>query len=219
MAVVSTSTHCPLCPDGEPAWFAEVRNHPYYQCDTCRLIFMEPAYRPSPDDEIAQYETHDNDPADQRYRRFLDRLAQPLVERLPATATGLDYGAGPGPTLSIMLAERGYDMTIYDPFYADHPEVLEHHYDFITCTETAEHFFRPGEEFKRLDRLLRPGGWLGLMTLRRDPAKPFAEWHYLRDPTHVCFYDDATLHWIAEHFGWQLEIISQSVALFGKPEH
>jgi 2-polyprenyl-3-methyl-5-hydroxy-6-metoxy-1,4-benzoquinol methylase len=118
---------------------------------------MEPAYRPSPDDEIAQYETQDNDPADQRYRRFLDRLAQPLVARLPATATGLDYGAGPGPTLSIMLAEQGYNMTIYDPFYADHPEVLEHRYDFITCTETAEHFFRPGEEFKRLDKLSARG--------------------------------------------------------------
>jgi SAM-dependent methyltransferase len=133
------------------------------------------------------------------------------------TAEGLDYGAGPGPTLSVMLEEQGFPMTIHDPYFAPHREALDRTYDFITCTETAEHFFDPGREFDRLDRLLRPAGWLGLMTLRPDPDTNLADWHYLRDPTHVCFYEDAALAWIAGHFGWQLEIISNSVALFQKP--
>ncbi|MDZ7737342.1 MAG: class I SAM-dependent methyltransferase [Gammaproteobacteria bacterium] len=205
---------CPLCHGGTPSLFAEVRGSPYYQCNTCHLIFLDPQLRPDPDAEKAHYDTHDNDPADPGYRNFLWRLAEPLLAKLEPGAEGLDYGAGPGPTLSIMLEERGFPMTIHDPFYDHNPAALERRYDFITCTETAEHFFNPGEEFQRLDRLLKPNGWLGLMTLRRDPDKDFASWHYLRDPTHVCFYDDETLEWIADHFGWQLEIISNSVALF-----
>lgn len=214
---MTAPANCPLCLTNTPQLFAEVRGCPYFQCDHCRLILLDPQLRPAPEAEQARYDTHDNDPADDRYRAFLDRVATPLAARLEPAAEGLDYGAGPGPTLSIMLEERGFIMTDYDPYYAPQAAALERHYDFITCTETAEHFFNPGKEFHRLDRLLKPGGWLGLMTLRRDPAKEFASWHYLRDPTHVCFYDDETLEWIADHFGWQLEIISISVALFNKP--
>lgn len=217
MTKTASPQTCPLCRTDEPPLFAEVRGRPYYQCGCCRLIFLHPRLQPTPDIEKAQYATHENDPADPRYRNFLSRLAEPLLAKLPPAAEGLDYGAGPGPTLSVMLEERGFPMRIHDPFFAPHREVLDRTYDFITCTETAEHFFEPGREFDRFNRLLRPAGWLGLMTLRPDPDTNFADWHYPRDPTHVCFYGDATLAWIAGHFGWKLEIISNSVALFHKP--
>jgi len=208
---------CPLCRTGELPPFADVRGRPFYQCGTCRLIFLHPRLRPTPAAERAQYETHENNPADSRYRQFLDRLAEPLLARLPPAAEGLDYGAGPGPTLSIMLEERGHPMTDYDPHFMPNDTALERTWDFITCSETAEHFFDPGREFARLDRLLRPAGWLGLMTLRPGPDTNLGDWHYLRDPTHVCFYQDPTLDWMAGHFGWRLETVSNSVALFQKP--
>lgn len=219
MSVESSSqpSDCPLCRASRPPLFAQVRARAYFRCTDCGLIFLEPQSRPDPATEQAQYDTHDNDPADRRYRDFLDRLATPLQQRLKPGMRGLDYGAGPGPTLSVMLEERGFPMTLYDPYYAPQSRVLDDEYDFVTCTETAEHFFQPAREFDRLATLLKPGGWLGLMTMRRNPALPFADWHYIRDPTHVCFYDDVTLHWIADHYHWQLEIISKSVALFYKP--
>jgi len=46
--------------------------------------------------------------ADPRYRRFLARLAEPLIAHLPKGARGLDFGCGPGPTLSLMLREAGF---------------------------------------------------------------------------------------------------------------
>ena len=54
-----------------------------------------------------------------RYREFLSRLEHPPnVPKLPAAAEGLDFGSGPGPTLSVMLEEQGYRMSLYDPFFA-----------------------------------------------------------------------------------------------------
>ncbi len=129
---------------------------------------MDPSDRLDAAAERARYETHENDPEDAGYRGFLDRLAAPLMERvvaeIPSGAEGLDFGSGPGPTLSIMLEERGMRMSLYDPFFAPDRSVLERTYDFVTCTETVEHLFEPRREFERFDRLVRPGGWLAIMT-------------------------------------------------------
>ncbi|MFW6059270.1 MAG: class I SAM-dependent methyltransferase [Phycisphaeraceae bacterium] len=212
----SSSEHLPPCPLCEAGACAPL--HPGYAlCATCGLAFLLPGHHLSAAAEIAHYRTHENDPADPRYRRFLDQLAQPMMRRIPPPAHGLDYGSGPGPTLSVMLEERGYTMRIYDPFFTPDPASLARRYDFITCSETAEHFHHPGREFARLDQLIADGGWLGVMTQMFDAADEdfrFADWWYRRDPTHVCFYQPRTMRWIARLFGWTVEFEGTSVALF-----
>jgi SAM-dependent methyltransferase len=204
---------CPLC-GGAALPFACVHSRDYFSCDGCGLAFVAPWQRPEPAAERARYDTHRNDPADPGYRAFLGRLAEPLAARLPPGATGLDYGSGPGPALSLMLEERGFRMRIFDPFYAPDPAPLLRTYDFITCTEVAEHFFDPATEFARLHDLLRPGGWLGVMTLLLDGDIDFAAWWYVRDPTHVCFYRPRTMQWLADRHGWSYEPLPQGVSLF-----
>jgi hypothetical protein len=204
---------CVLCGGVATPW-AEVGGAEYFGCGECGLVFLSPARRPDAGAERARYDTHRNDPSDAGYRAFLERLAGPLSARVPAGAAGLDYGSGPGPTLSVMLGERGYDVALYDPFYAADASVLRRRYDFITCSEVVEHFFDPAAEFARLAGLLRPGGWLGVMTELLDDDIDFATWWYLRDPTHVCFYRAATMRWIAARHGWRLERPSRTVVLF-----
>jgi hypothetical protein len=208
---------CPLCASDRTRPFAEAHGRRYFDCGVCRLVHLAPADRPDAAAELAHYGTHRNDPADPGYRAFLDRLATPLAERLAPGAAGLDFGSGPGPALAIMLRERGFRVDTYDPFFAPDPEPLGRTYDFVTCTETAEHFFCPGDEFRRLAGLLRPGGWLGVMTEWVPEDRPFGEWRYARDPTHACFYRPATLIWIAARHGWRLEIPRRGVALFARP--
>lgn len=185
-------------------------------CGDCGLVFVSPEQRPSAEAERAHYATHRNDPLDPGYRAFLDRLALPLLERLPPGAEGLDYGSGPGPTLSVMLRERGFPMEIYDPVFAPDPGPLQRRYDFITCSETAEHFHHPAAEFARLDRLLRRGGWLAVMTEAPPEDRPLDQWRYARDPTHVCFYRPATMRWIARRHGWAAVFPRPHVVLFHK---
>src|SRR5690606_29278515 len=112
--------------------------------------------------------------------------------------------------------EAGRPTSNYDPFFAPDDALLARTWDFVTCTETTEHFFEPAREFERLDALVRPGGWLGVMTTVRDNAHDFAQWWYVRDPTHVCFYSARTFEWIAGRFGWTLERPHPNVALFRK---
>ncbi len=126
---------------------------------------------------------------------------------------GLDYGCGPGPALARILEEAGHRVCLYDPFFYPDRSVLDRTYDFVTCTETAEHFHDPAGEFARLDRLLKTGGGLGVMTCFRQPGRDFASWHYRRDPTHVVFYREATFRRLAERFGWQCEFPSRDVFL------
>ncbi len=89
-------------------------------------------------------------------------------------------------------------------------------YDFITCSEAAEHFHRPAEEFERLDRMLRPGGWLAVMTAFRPKDRDFLSWYYRRDPTHVVFYREGTFRRLGERFGWHCEFPVPDVFLARK---
>lgn len=171
---------------------------------------------PSRDQERARYEQHRNDPDDPRYCDFVGRIIAPLTAVMPAPATGLDYGSGPGPALSRMLEARGYRMSNYDPFFAPDSRALETKYDFITCTETVEHFHEPMREFSKLDGMLRPGGVLAMMTCFQSDDTQFANWHYRRDPTHVAFYRAKTFERIAQARGWQCTIPARDIAIMRK---
>jgi hypothetical protein len=174
-----------------------VETYDYWRCQHCEATFVDPSQLPDRTLEHDQYRLHRNDASDADYRKFLARLALPLLERLPAGSSGLDYGCGPGPALAAMLTEAGHRIAVYDPLFFDDPKVLDEHYDFITCTEVVEHFHHPFDEFIRLDRLLKPGGWLAVMTMFQTDDAAFAHWHYRRDPTHVVFYRETTFRTVA----------------------
>lgn len=189
----------------------------YLRCDACEATFLAPAQRLNPARERAEYEQHQNLPGDPGYTAFLKRVADPLLERLPPRSQGLDYGCGPGPVLAQMLRAAGHGVRLYDPFFHPDTDALQARYGFITCTEVIEHFHTPAHEFRQLDAMLQPGGWLALMTgFQTDDAR-FAQWHYRRDPTHVVFYREATLAHIARRLGWQMTVPGRNVALMHKP--
>ncbi len=189
----------------------------YWRCELCKATFLDPAQRPSVATEYAHYQHHRNDPADAGYRRFLSKLVSPLLGRLPPNREGLDYGCGPGPALAAMLREAGHRMELFDPFFFPRPPAPGRTYDFIVCSEAAEHFHSPAAEFARLDGLLRPGACLAVMTCFQTDDDRFGDWHYRRDPTHVVFYRETTFRHIAGMHGWTCEIPLKDVALMWKP--
>jgi 2-polyprenyl-3-methyl-5-hydroxy-6-metoxy-1,4-benzoquinol methylase len=208
---------CPLCAAPEAREFAQADGRVYHRCSRCRLTFLAPSQLPDRETELATYRLHQNDPDDPRYRAFLARLTGPLLPHLRPGMVGLDFGCGPGPAIGAMLAPHGLEVTGYDPFFRPDRAALERTYEFITCTEVVEHLHHPGRELALLDRLLRPGGILAVMTLRLEDDDGFARWWYRREPSHVSFYRRETMAWIAGRFGWQLELPAPTVALFAKP--
>lgn len=204
---------CPVCLDGATGRLSDAPGGTCWQCALCRAIFVDPSQRLSAEAEAAHYALHENRVDDPRYRGFLARLADPLLERVPAGSHGLDFGCGPGPALAHMLRERGLRVTVYDPLYFPDDVALEARYDFITMSEVAEHLHDPAREFARLFGLLRPGGLLAVMTGFPPEAAAFAAWHYRRDPTHVVFYAPDTLRWLAHRHDADCEIPCPNVAL------
>lgn len=176
--------------------------------------FLDAAHRLGTEAERAVYEEHDNTVADAGYRRFLSKLADPLLARVRASSTGLDFGCGPGPALAAMLREAGHTVAVFDPFFFPDATVLDQTYDFVTCTEVVEHLHQPGVVFDQLGTLLRTGGTLAVMTCFQTDDARFAGWNYRRDPTHVVFYREETMRFIASQRGWSIEIPRKDVALF-----
>ncbi len=209
-------TPCPLCNTADTSHFHRDNRREYLHCPTCKLVFVPRRWFISAEAEKAEYDRHRNDPEDPGYRRFLSRLAVPMQDRLVAHSHGLDFGAGPGPTLSVMFEEIGHKVAIYDPFYANDAALLETQYDFITATEVVEHLHKPGEVLDGLWILLKPGGWLGVMTKRVKDYAAFARWHYIRDPTHVCFFSRSTFDWLAARWRARIEFVDSDVVLFQK---
>jgi hypothetical protein len=206
-------THCPLCMGKRISPYFIDRLRQYLHCSTCKLVFVPPDLHLDQEAEKAQYDLHQNDPNDSRYQVFLSRMMHPLVERLTPGARGLDFGCGPGPALAQMLRRAGFEVALYDKFFAPDAAPFEEHYDFITATEVVEHLRRPGWELQRLWSLLSSRGWLGVMTKLVQDPNSFAGWHYKNDPTHICFYSADTWHWWASHHEASVEIIGADVIL------
>lgn len=211
--------HCRVCSKGKAGPFISVEGRDYWRCTRCDATFLDPSQLPDADAERARYDLHNNQVDDPNYRDFLWKVCAPLLECLPAAQEGLDYGCGPGPALAQMLTEAGHRMRLYDPFFHPDPAALDRTYDFVTCTEAAEHFHDPQKEFTRLDRLVRTGGWLAFMTSFQIDDAAFADWHYRRDLTHVAFYRETTFHRLARQFGWECKVPVKNVALMRKARH
>ncbi len=207
------SLGCVLC-GAISTWFYQDGNRCFLKCERCDLVFVAPQSLLSRAEERLHYDFHQNDPADPRYRRFLNRIFEPMNRRLLQRQRGLDFGSGPGPTLSLMFTEVGHTMQIYDPFYATDQSVLQGKYDFITASEVVEHFHHPGDELKRLWSLLEVDGWLGMMTKRRIASDSFATWHYRLDPTHVSFFSLKTFSWLANALQAEWSVEGPDVVLF-----
>lgn len=205
---------CPLC-GAAVLPYARNRLRAFVRCSVCGLISVPKSWHATPEAEKRRYDLHRNDPSDAGYVRFLSQLADAIAPRLTPGSEGLDFGSGPSPVLSRLMEGQGFKMRTFDPFYANDRAATARSYDFVVCSEVVEHFRSPSADWDLLVSLVRPGGWLGVMTsLWEGAPEKFVRWRYACDETHLAFYSDGTMAWIARRFG--VERVSQSgpVALF-----
>lgn len=208
-----TNRICPICSSLAYAFHRD-KNRIYYYCDHCYARFCPPEFYPKSSYEKSRYETHNNDIENIGYQSFV----MPLVEKVRAVFSpedkGLDYGAGPGPVISKLLRESGYDISVYDPFFHPDKALLKTRYDYIVACEVIEHFHYPLEEFQFLHDRLLTGGKLICMTSIYHSQIDFKTWHYKNDKTHVLFYHKKTLEYIKERFGFKSLEIKNKLIVF-----
>ncbi len=207
---------CPLCESVTTEFYMSATNRDYFQCKNCKLIFVPKTFLLEKNEEKKRYDFHENNIDDPRYIAFLSQLYQPLLDRIELGSEGLDFGSGPEPVLAQLFEREGYKMWIYDPFYANNPEVFKEKYNFITLSEVAEHLYNPAQEFNRLVSLLKQKGYLAIMTSLTDTVLDFSDWHYQKDETHVCFYAVESMGYLAKKYHLSLEVLSDKVVIFQK---
>jgi SAM-dependent methyltransferase len=205
---------CPLCLKGDTALFFEGEGREYHLCKYCDLVFVPSEFFLDRDSEKQKYDNHNNSPEDKGYRNFLDKLLIPLSSLLSDGSKGLDFGSGPGPTLSVMMEKRGFEMDIYDPFYAPNSEVFSRVYDFVTMTEVIEHMHYPQRDLKRVWRLIGDGGFFGVMTAFR--VEDFENWYYKRDLTHVLFWSRRSFEYLSALLGAKIVYMKEGVVILKK---
>ena len=211
---MSSDCACPLCGSVIIHDFYQGSDRDYLICDCCALIFVPPKFHLTAEQERQRYDLHQNSPDDARYRDFLNRLLKPLVVQLKSGSKGFVFASGPAPTLSLMLQEQGFSMSVYDLYYANNSDVLSQHYDFLCCTEALEHFASPNHEWQLFLSMVKNGGWIAIMTSMYDTVASFSDWYYKNDLTHICFYSRKTFQWLAQRDGLHVQIESDSVILF-----
>lgn len=214
LAMVSSGIPCPLCTASNARLILDDAGRRFHQCADCDLIFLDPAQRSLPLDEVVRYLDHENDRHDPAYLRFLRRLADPVCDVAPPGARGLDFGCGPVPLLAEWLTSQGRETVSYDPVFFPHETLLDGRYDFITCSEVVEHAHDPLALFARMGSLVANGGWLAVMTRHHGVEAPFETWWYRRDHTHVCFFSERTMRWLAQRMTWTIAFPAPNVAIF-----
>ena len=207
---------CTVCKNNKIEFFLNIENLDYWQCKLCKATMLNPIHYISSNKEKKHYLKHNNEIDDTRYRDFLTNLIEPLKDKICVNDIGLDYGCGYAPALADILKKDGFNIELYDPFFFKNENIFFRKFNFITCSEVVEHFFKPYEEFNKIDSLLAQNSWLAIMTSFMTEDYLFKNWHYRRDPTHVVFYKKITFKIIASQRNWKINFPSKNIVLFNK---
>jgi len=177
----------------------------YFQCTNCDYMFMDEKKVVPPEKEKREYLRHNNTPENEGYvdmfKDFIEKCIAPYAEKIK---TALDFGCGPGPVLAGLLKEKGFDVDVYDIYFAPEKVFKNKKYDLITSTEVLEHLKDPMETLTMLKKHLNKKGFLAIMTLFHPGKEEFKSWWYRRDSTHISFYTPKTFEVIASRLGMKV---------------
>ena len=179
-------------------------NQKYYNCEDCNFIFIDENHLISKEEELEEYELHENTIENEGYVRMFERfMEEGLYPYVNPPKRVLDFGCGPGPVLSELMKRKGYEVEVYDIFYA--PQKPEGTFDMVTSTEVFEHFINPSKDIELIVSFMKKGAYLSVMTQYhpKDDEK-FAKWWYNREPSHISFYTEETFEYIASKYNLEL---------------
>jgi hypothetical protein len=210
---------CKICDASVKTIIDRKKSLTYYRCIDCGFIYLDETQMVDRVREKAQYDQHHNSLENQGYvqmfESFIDNSIMPFHQSIHKV---LDFGSGPTPVFSILLKNRGFEVDIYDLFYAPEKVYEDKTYDLITSTEVFEHLSKPLETLELLVCHLNKHGYIVLMTkFPPQEDEVFLNWWYRRDPTHISFFTPKSFEVMAEKIGLKvLKTINDNVVIFQK---
>lgn len=193
---LSSSTNCPVCGNKRITTIAGGIELLY--CKTCGLYSKDKKAFLSPIDEFHRYEKHSalvDDHYVSMMMGFVNKAILPYIKE----GNAIDYGSGKTGVIKQVLETNGFNCASFDPYFDNHEEVLRNTYDLVVATEVVEHFQDVIIEWKKMVALMKPKGYMSIMT--QFAKDDLSDWWYLRDSTHYHFYQERTFDYIAKNLG------------------
>lgn len=178
----------------------------YYKCLNCEFIHMDEGKKISFDCERGIYDLHENSMESEGYVNMFSKFLENAVIPFKSEGKGLDFGSGPEPVLmQIINRDYNFDMENYDLHYQPEKVYLNKKYDLIVSTEVVEHLDNPMEILELIYSLLKEDGIFAFMTVLHDnDDENFKNWWYRRDETHISFFSEKTLEFIASKVAFKI---------------
>lgn len=205
---------CPLCQTLNSKSFFQGPNGHYFHCSHCDLIYLDSTFYLTSQDEKKRYDSHQNVPADEKYRNYLLSTFRHIQDDLPPNAKLLDFGCGPTEGLKFVVNALGFYCDSYDPFFFPRDIFEKSFYHGIILSESLEHFYYPQKELENILSLLRSDGKLLIRTERHLGEHHFRNWYYQKDPTHVIFFSIKTFEFIAKRYNLESSFPEKNIVLF-----
>lgn len=193
---MNSSTSCPVCGNKRNSTIAGGIELLY--CKTCGLYSKDAKAFLSPIDEFKRYELH-SALSDDHYVSIMTAFVKRTILPFIHEGNAIDYGAGKTGVLKQVLETNGFNCYCFDPYFANNETVLKNSYDLVVATEVAEHFQDVEYEWKKMTHLVKPKGFMAIMT--QFAKDDLGDWWYLRDSTHYHFYQERTFGYIAKNLG------------------
>jgi len=191
----------------------------YHKCLTCEYIFLDEFFYISEGAEKKHYDKHHNSFESLGYvkmfENLIDEFVNPYVKNIDYA---LDFGCGEGEVLPTLLQNNKIRCDRYDLFYFPETTYKGREYDLIVSTEVFEHLESPLNVLKELLSHLKTDGYLLLMSAFH-PAddKEFLKWWYIRDVTHIGFFNLRTFEYLADELNLRiLKHNSKNTIIFKK---
>lgn len=197
--------NCKICSSSTTKYFNRKKTDVYYKCNNCNYIFIENKKILDFKTQKTYYDNHNNSIENKGYvdmfENFINLAILPFSKNINNC---LEFGCGPGPVLATLLERKGFTVDRYDPIYF--PKIdNSQKYDIITSTEVFEHLVNPIETLENLYSKLKKYGILVIMTqFHTNNPNDFSNWWYIRDKTHISFYDESTFSKLAEKFNMEI---------------
>lgn len=175
----------------------------FFRCTGCGFCFLEREQLLGLGEERERYLFHQNSEDNLGYVKWLSGIVDNTAKVIDLSGKKiLDYGCGHTPVLPQILKSKNPEITdidYYDLYFYPDLDVTKR-YSCIFSIEVFEHFRDVYNEIKRAFSLLEEGGYFVVSTGFLPSEDKFASWWYIQDATHISFYSEQTLNWIAKTF-------------------